>query len=86
MKPASEYTVLPERGMWSDPHFDRIFGLSIPLSHCTAECDDIVCYGCPVFAKKERKNISGDDTGVTKRAHRWTGGEDERRALRVIGT
>jgi len=52
MKPASEYTVLPEPEMWSDLHFDRMFGLCIPLTHCTAERVDIVCYGCPVFAKK----------------------------------
>jgi len=54
MKPVSECTVLPERGMWSDQHFVRIFGLFIPLTYCPAERDDMVCYGCPVFAKKNR--------------------------------
>ena len=40
----------------------------------------------PCFRKKiERKNQSGDDIGVTNRAHRWTGGEDECRSLVCSG-
>jgi len=36
--------------------------------------------------EEERKNHSGEDTGESKRAYPWTGGEDERCSLRVFGT